>query len=46
MKLKRISKATLYTICSLCLAFSGFMTYTGGRSFILFGEPEYPTEEK
>lgn len=45
MKLKRISKATLYTICSLCLAFSGFLTYKS-QSFLLFGEPEYPTEEK
>lgn len=45
MKLKRISKATLYTLCSLCLAFSGFITFPG-TSFLLFGEPEYPTEEK
>ncbi len=45
MKLKRISKATLYTICSLCLAFSGFINIPG-RSLLMFGEPEYPTEEK
>lgn len=43
-KLNKINKATIYTICSLCLAFVGFFHYSG-TSLIFFGEPEYPTEE-
>lgn len=42
--MKKICKATVYTLCSLCLTFSIFMHYYG-TSFVFFGEPEYPTDE-
>lgn len=43
--MKKFNKSALYTLCSLCLAFSAFVRFHG-TSFLFFGEPEYPMEEE
>lgn len=42
--MKRISKASLFKACNLCIAFASFL-HLGLKSFIFFGEIPYPTEE-
>lgn len=42
--MKHFNKASLYTICSLALALSSLIRFKG-VSFLLFGEPEFPTEK-
>lgn len=41
---KLLDKKWVKTVCNLCLAFSAVII-TQRISFIMYGEPEYPTEE-
>lgn len=42
--MKKITKTSLYSLCSLCLALGAFMRFHG-ISLLFFGEPEYPVEK-
>ncbi len=42
--MKKWVKKNLFAICSSCLAYT-VMYHLGSRSYFLFGEPEFPTEE-
>lgn len=42
--MKRLSKASLYKACNLCIAFASFL-HLAYKSFVFFGEIPYPTED-
>lgn len=42
--MKKFTKTSLYSLCSLCLALGAFMRFHG-TSFLFFGEPEYPEDK-
>ncbi len=42
--MKKLKLSTINKICSLCLAMSFFVRFSG-ISFLFFGEPKYPIPE-
>lgn len=41
--MKKINRALLLNLCSLCIAYSGLM-YWDKFSLLFFGEPKYPEQ--
>lgn len=42
--MKKWLKKNIYVLCSACLGYT-IMYYISGFSLVLFGEPEFPSED-